>query len=80
MARPEDGLIDYAKLALFLNRRCHPVPPLQIDYGICGKDAWPHNLEAGGTLIQDVNVLALMQDMNITRPRPPPAEQNPCNR
>lgn len=69
-ARPDDGLIDYAKLALFLNWRCHPVPALRIDYGRCGVDSWPHNLDAGGTLIQDVNVLALMQDLDLTCPRP----------
>jgi len=75
MARPQDGLIDYAKLALFLNWRCHPVPALRIDYSICGNDSWPHNLDSGGTLIQDVNVLAMMQDMDIIRPRPQAAEQ-----
>jgi len=75
MARPEDGMIDYAKLALFLNWRCHPVPALRVDYGACGRDVWPHNLEAGGTLIQNVNVLALMQDMEIVRPRPPRAPE-----
>ena len=76
MARPDDGLIDYAKLALFLNWRCHPVKPLSVDYGQCGRDAtWPHSLEAGGTLIQDVNVLALMQDLDITRPRPDAAAE-----
>jgi len=75
LARTEDSLIDYAKLALFLNWRCHPVPALRVDYGQCGSDYWPHNLDAGGTLIQHVNVLALMQDLDITRPRPQAAEQ-----
>jgi len=49
------------------------VPALRVDYDRCsGHDAWPHHLDAvaSGTLIQDVNVLALMQDLDITRPRP----------
>ena len=59
-------MIDYARLAELLNWRCSPVPPIRVEPTDC-KDNWQGN--DAGTLIQHVNVYAIMQDIDVLRPR-----------
>lgn len=57
VARPEDGLVDYPKLAHLVNWRCNRLPHVSIDPVQCPDDLHP----VKGTVIQNVNVQALMQ-------------------
>jgi hypothetical protein len=68
VTRPEDGLVDYRQFARLVNWRCHTVPPLKVEPVDCDD----HKSE--GTLIQNVDVLAIMQDIDVLRPKP----RDPC--